>query len=245
MMLTSKKRAFTLPELLIGMIIILLVMGGVVAMLRSGIDLYIKAEANGKVTNGVRFTVASFKGDMLPMVNKSSSIEILKNMDNVPSKVTTSADCYIYLSTDSRVTCRSAAGDVALNGSEYISSIDFTVPVSSADKVDNYLLRMHIEGQDPNHVVAYTSVDVDMALFNRPDKSNTSNKDATGKNYTGHVLHFAAFEFKDLQVRDASADYKVLTNNESVAKDDVLQLYYKISVPAGATHSMTAEIKLV
>ena len=159
----NRRQAFTLPELLIGMLLILIVLGGVVATLKSGLDVYSGSEANGKVTTGVRFTVASFKSEILPMVNAASNIEILKDAGSIPSAISGSGDYYIYRSTDSTVKCRSAAGDISLNGSEYISSLDFSVPKSSADKLENYLLNMHIEGQDPKYQTAYVSIDVAMA----------------------------------------------------------------------------------
>ena len=227
----NRRQAFTLPELLIGMLLILIVLGGVVATLKSGLDVYSGSEANGKVTTGVRFTVASFKSEILPMVNAASNIEILKDAGSIPSAISGSGDYYIYRSTDSTVKCRSAAGDISLNGSEYISSLDFSVPKSSADKLENYLLNMHIEGQDPKYQTAYVSIDVAMALVGRPEKSATSS--ASGSNYAGGVLHFSAFSFANLKIRDASEDYKVLTDSQSVAKGDALQVHYDISVPAG------------
>mgnify|MGYP001259451397 CR=1 FL=1 len=230
-MTTKRNKAFTLPELIIGLVIILLVMGGVVATLKSGLDVFFSSEANGKVTTGVRFTVASFKREILPMVNGASSIEILKDMSGVPATISGSGDYYIYRSTDCTVKCRSAAGDVSLNGSEYISSLDFTVPKASADKLENFMLSMDLEGQDPNYKTAYLSLDLAMALVGKPEKSNTSN--ASGSYYTGGVLHFSAFNFKNLNIRDASEGNKVLADSQSVAKGDALQVHYDISVPAG------------
>lgn len=216
---------------MVGVVIVLIVMGGVVATLRSGIDLFLDAEANGKVTNGVRFTVASFKKDILPLVNKAATVEILKNMDNAPSKVNISSDYYIYISTDNTVRCRCKSGDASLNGSEYISGLSFSVPISSADKAANFLVNMRVEGQDPKHLSARTSADVDLALFNKPYKSSRSNKSTSSKNYDGEVLHFSAFAFDALQVCDASKDNKVLENNAVVAKNDALLLRYKIVLP--------------
>lgn len=230
-MTTKRNKAFTLPELIIGLVIILLVMGGVVATLKSGLDVFFSSEANGKVTTGVRFTVASFKREILPMVNGASSIEILKDMSGVPATISGSGDYYIYRSTDCTVKCRSAAGDVSLNGSEYISSLDFTVPKASADKLENYLLDMHVEGQDPNYKTAYISLDVLMALVGKPEKAATSN--AYGAVYTGGVLHFSAFSFSNLKIHDVSKGDNVLADNQSVAKGDVLRVSYNISVPAG------------
>ena len=228
---TIRRNAFTLPELIIAMVIILLVLGGVVATLKSGLDVFYSSEANGKVTTGVRFTVATFKREILPMVNGASSIEILKDMSGVPATINGSGDYYIYRSTDCTVKCRSAAGDVTLNGSEYISSLDFAVPKASADRLENYMLDMHVEGQAPDYKTAYVSLDVLMALVGKPEKATTSS--VSGNYYTGGVLHFSAFNFTNLKIRDASEDYKVLADSQSVAKGDVMQVHYDIAVPAG------------
>lgn len=233
-MKTAYRKAFTLPELLIGMLLILIVLGGVVATLKSGLDVFFGSEANGKVTTGVRFTVASFKSEILPMVNGASSIEILKDMSTVPSTISGSGDYYIYRSTDNTVKCRSAVGDTSLNGSDYISSLDFSVPKASADQLENFILNMHIEGQDPKYLTAYVSIDVAMALVGKPEKAKSSN--ASGNNYTGGVLHFAAFDFSNLKVWSVSSDTasaKELSNNDAVSKGTGLQLRYDMTKPAG------------
>lgn len=233
MIMTNIKRsAFTLIELLVGMVMMMIVIAGITMCVNLGLDLFTKSEANARVTNGVRFTIASFKSDIWPMVSRAGTVEILKAM---PTNVedSTSQDCYVYYDSAARCVKYRIANDVeTLHGSEYISSLDFSMTATSNDSVDDLSINMHIEGQAEDHPAAYVSVDVFSAMLNRPEKSGNNKK---GNYYTGPVLHFAAYDFRDLQVRDYSVNNKVLGNNEAVAKGDVLQLYYRVSVPAGKT----------
>ena len=45
-MKTLRHKGFTLPELLMGMVLMLIVMGSVVAVLKTALDLYSKTELN-------------------------------------------------------------------------------------------------------------------------------------------------------------------------------------------------------
>lgn len=223
------RRAFTLVELIIGMVMMVIVMGGIITGLSMGLRLYGRAEANGKVTNGARFTAASFKHKIWPMMSRASIVEILPNLPD--TVVSDSEDCYVYLDESEQcVKYRIGDRDEPLAGSEFITSLDFSVPTASKDLAENFILKMRVEAQAPKVKSAHVTLDIDSALINRPAKRGSATKAAA---YGGPVLHFNIFDFRELQLRNLSDDNKILQNEETVEKDSVIQLRYDIIVPSG------------
>ncbi|MDD7649803.1 PilW family protein [Cloacibacillus porcorum] len=224
----KRRRAFTLVELIIGMVMMVIVMGGIITGLSMGLRLYGRAEANGKVTNGARFTAASFKHKIWPMMSRASIVEILPNLPDVA--VSDSEDCYVYLDESEQcVKYRIGNRDEPLAGSEYITSLDFSVPAASEDLAENFILKMRVEAQAPRVKSAHVTLDIDSALINRPAKRGSATKAAA---YGGPVLHFNIFDFRELQLRNLSDDNKILQNEETIEKDSVIQLRYNIIVPS-------------
>lgn len=225
----KRRRAFTLVELIIGMVMMVIVMGGIITGLSMGLRLYGRAEANGKVTNGARFTAASFKHKIWPMMSRASIVEILPNLPDIA--VSDSEDCYVYLDElEQCVKYRIGDRDEPLAGSEFITSLDFSVPTASEDLAENFILRMRVEAQAPRIKSAHVTLDIDSALINMPAKRGSETEAAA---YRGPVLHFNIFDFRDLQLRNLSDDNKILQNEETVEKDSVIQLRYNIIVPSG------------
>ncbi|ANZ44184.1 PilW family protein [Cloacibacillus porcorum] len=223
------RRAFTLVELIIGMVMMVIVMGGIITGLSMGLRLYGRAEANGKVTNGARFTAASFKHKIWPMMSRASIVEILPNLPD--TVVSDSEDCYVYLDESEQcVKYRIGDRDEPLAGSEFITSLDFSVPTASKDLAENFILKMRVEAQAPKVKSAHVTLDIDSALINRPAKRGSATKASA---YGGPVLHFNIFDFRELQLRNLSDDNKILQNEETVEKDSVIQLRYDIIVPSG------------
>lgn len=230
MMKAQKRRGgFTLVETIIGMLMMTIVMGGVITGLSMGLRLYERAEANGKVTNGARFTAASFKQKIWPMMSRASIIEILPSLPD--TSVSDPEDCYVYIAeAEQCVKCRIGGKDEPLTGSEFITSLDFSVPASSADQAENFILRMRVEAQAPKIESAHVTLKIDSALVNRPAKRGPGVQTSV---YSGPVLHFNIFDFRDLQIRNRSENDKILQNEETVEKDSVLQVRYDIIVPPG------------
>ena len=224
----KRRRAFTLVELIIGMVMMVIVMGGIITGLSMGLRLYTRAEANGKVTNGARFTAASFKHTIWPMMSRASIVEILPSLPD--TAVSDSEDCYVYLDESEQcVKYRIGDRDEPLAGSEFITSLDFSVPTASKDLAENFILKMRVEAQAPKVKSAHVTLDIDSALINRPAKRGSATKTAA---YGGPVLHFNIFDFRELQLRNLSDDNKILQNEETVEKDSVIQLRYDIIVPS-------------
>ncbi|MCD7953235.1 MAG: hypothetical protein LUG14_10055 [Synergistaceae bacterium] len=190
--------------------------------------LYTRAEANGKVTNGARFTAASFKHKIWPMMSRASIVEILPSLPEVA--VSDSEDCYVYLDESERcVKYRIGDRDEPLTGSEYITSLDFSVPTASEDRAENFILRMRVEAQAPKIKSAHVTLDIDSALVNRPAKRGSAAEAA----YGGPVLHFNIFDFRELQLYSIPGEGRPLQNEESVKKGNEIQLRYDIIVPSG------------
>ena len=224
----KRRRAFTLVELIIGMVMMVIVMGGIITGLSMGLRLYGRAEANGKVTNGARFTAASFKHKIWPMMSRASIVEILPNLPD--TAVSDSEDCYVYLDESEQcVKYRIGGRDEPLAGSEFITSLDFSVPAASEDRAENFILRMSVEARAPRIKSAHVTLDIDSALINRPAKRGPAREAA----YGGPVLHFNIFDFRELNQYTPPGDSRPLKNDETVKKNSVIQLRYDITVPSG------------
>ena len=210
------------------MVMMVIVMGGIITGLSMGLRLYGRAEANGKVTNGARFTAASFKHKIWPMMSRASIVEILPNLPD--TAVSDSEDCYVYLDESEQcVKYRIGDRDEPLPGSEFITSLDFSVPTASEDRAENFILRMRVEAQAPRVKSAHVTLDIDSALINRPAKRGPAREAA----YGGPVLHFNIFDFRELNQYTPPGDSRPLKNDETVKKNSVIQLRYDITVPSG------------
>ena len=227
-MKTGNRRAFTLIELMIGIAMMLIVAGGIATAIRSGLDLYNKAEAKSLVTNGVRFTVDSYSRRISAMLANASEVEILDDNDSIPESPE-SCDHYIYLSGQT-VMHKSSTEDSPLEGSDYIDSLNFSIPVSSKDVSANYILTMDVGGLNSRYPSAKLDVTVKSALYNKPAKSGET---VSGSNYNGKVLHFVSpvsfeIELKNLKILKENENGTDLSNSTSVAKGTKLYASYDI-----------------
>ena len=173
-MKNSAKAGFTLVELLIGVVMMSIVIAGIAFTVGSGFDLFTKVDSNAVVISGVRFTADSFKRTVAPMLNVTDQIELLSaDAATIPLPVSLSEDIhYVFLSNDS-VVHRDSKGDHVLEGSEYIDSLEFMIPVSSEDTQENYIFKMDIHGKNSDHPKAKLDLEVESALYNRPEKKGT------------------------------------------------------------------------
>ena len=228
-MKTLRHKGFTLPELLMGMVLMLIVMGSVVAVLKTALDLYSKTELNSLVIEGVRFTTDSYRRRIVPMLSNASEVELLDSNISVPA-IASANNHYIYLS-DNKVMHKSETDTVPLEGSEYIDSLDFLLPTSSSDDVGtNYILKINISGlNQKNNERAELSVVLESPLYNKPIKSGET---VVSANYSGKVLRFVASEIsfdivlKDVKIRKDSSSGEDVSNSESVAKGTTLYASY-------------------
>lgn len=220
MKINKRNRAFTIVELIVGMVITLLVLGGVVSMLRSGLDLFFKADANGKVTNGVRFTVDTFDRVISPLLASATEVEILAESSDIPTIINSDSDHYIYLSGD-QVMHRIKDDDKPLEGSEYIKSILFSMTKTSKDVAKDWIVSVDIAGQVPTYTAAKVSVSMDRMIMNFSKKSGANNT-VEGDIYKGHVLHFVAADFdlilQNLKILSSDEKGDDLSNKDNVNK---------------------------
>lgn len=220
-MKAGRRKAFTLVEIAIVIILSLIVAGPVVMTLRSGFELFMKNDYNAKVTDGVRFTVNSFGRRITPMLNQTPEIKILNN-PIIPVSVPQYWN-YIYLSNDS-IIHKDASGDHVLEGSEYISSVNFLLPSSVAVSGDNFLLGMTLDGE---YKTANVEVAAKETLFNKPIKSGN----LVSNNYVGNVLVFKTPGYTispDIDLYDKPTMVKI--NNSKMPKGTVILAKYQLNV---------------
>jgi prepilin-type N-terminal cleavage/methylation domain-containing protein len=229
-MTTLRQRGFTLPELLMGMVLMLIIIGSVVMVLKSGLDLYTKTETNSLVIQGVRFTADSYRRRIVPMLSNASEVEVIDSNLSIPATPGTN-NHYIYLS-DNRVMHKSQSKTMALEGSEYIDSLEFLLPTSSEDISTNYNLKMNIGGLSQKyHDTANLDIMLESPLYNKPLKSGST---IVAGNYSGKVLRFVASEIsfdivlKDVKIKKDSSSGEDVSNSESVAKGTTLYASYNV-----------------
>ena len=177
--------------------------------LRSGFELFIKADANAKVTDGVRFTMNSFGRTISPMLNQTPDIKVLLDPvipDPVPQYMN-----YIYMDENS-IVHKDSTGIRTLEGSEYISAVNFVLPSSTAESADNFLLNMTLNGE---YKTANLEVAAKETLFNKPTKDGNLVSD----NYVGNVLVFRTPGYTispDIDLYDNATMIKI--NNSTMPK---------------------------
>ena len=220
-MKTQSRKAFTIVEIAIVIVISLILAGPVVMTLRSGFELFIKADANSRVTNGVRFTVNSFGRKITPMLNQTPDIKILQD-PVIPDPVPQFWN-YVYLSNNS-IVHKNSSGEHLLEGSEYISSVSFTLPSDLAISADNYLLEMKLNGE---YKAAKAEVDTKETLFNKPVKDGNLVSDS----YVGNVLVFKTPGYTispDIDLYDKTSMVKI--NNANMPKGTLVLAKYDLNV---------------
>ena len=222
-MKSYRREAFTLVELAIGVLLLLIISGPVVMTLRSGIELYMKTEANAQVTNGVRFTLDSFGRRISPMLNETCEIKILQDPvipDPVPKYMN-----YVYLS-DGAVVHKDSSGDHVLEGSEHISALNFTVPSSAAESPDNFILDMSING---SYKTAKLDVAAKETLYNTPVKDGNN---IISGDYVGNVIVFKTPGVTEMSISfdlyDKGTMIKI--NNSLMPKGTVILASYDLNI---------------
>lgn len=217
------RRAFTMAELAIGVLLILIIGGPVVMTFRSGIELYTKTEANAEVTNGVRFTVDSFGRRISPMLDHTPEISVLLD-PTIPDPVPKN-DNYLFLLND-KVVHRDISGDHFLEGSERISGLTFTVPSSAVVSPDNYLLAIALNG---SYKTAKLDVEAKQVLYNLPVKDGDN---IVSDNYVGNVLYFKTPGAHDMSISFDVYDNatKIKINNSLMPKGTVILASYDLNI---------------
>lgn len=122
--MNKSRKAFTLVELLISILVMFIIIGTVVMTGKAGMELFQKAQQNALVTNGLRMTLTSFNREIVPKLDNTTLVEILANNSDMPQTLPSSFDHYIYMQ-DGAIFHWDANKKEQLAGSEYISSLAF------------------------------------------------------------------------------------------------------------------------
>lgn len=180
--------AFTLIEVLIGVIIMAIVISGIAMSIRMGIDLYGRAEAHSEVIRGMRFTLDSFSRTISPLLHTASQVEIL-SIDASEIPPASGDEHYIFKDGEALIH-RTKHGDSLLPGSEYIKMINFYIPSGDKPTADNYTLKLSISHAYENGYGASQKIDILEALYNKPAKSYGNGSSGNA----GSVLRFVAIQ---------------------------------------------------
>jgi hypothetical protein len=233
-MKSSAKTGFTLVELLIGVVMMTIVIAGIAFTVSSGFDLFTKADSNAVVISGVRFTADSFKRTVAPMLNVTDEIELLSEGSAIPASLSEDIH-YVFLSNGS-VVHRDSKGDHVLEGSEYIDNVEFSIPAASEDTQENYIFKMTINGKNSDHPNAKLDLDVESALYNRPEKKGTE----VSGDIRGAILKVRASLYLDrLDLYDN--DTKIKLNGLTVHRGTDIEAVYDLINQTGTSRPMTDE----
>ncbi|NLW61606.1 MAG: type II secretion system protein, partial [Synergistaceae bacterium] len=231
-MKSSAKTGFTLVELLIGVVMMTIVIAGIAFTVSSGFDLFTKADSNAVVISGVRFTADSFKRTVAPMLNVTDEIELLSEGSAIPASLSEDIH-YVFLSNGS-VVHRDSKGDYVLEGSEYIDNVEFSIPAASEDTQENYIFKMTINGKNSDHPNAKLDLDVESALYNRPEKIGTP----VSGDLRGAILKVRASLYLDrLDLYDN--DTKIKINGLTMHKGTKIEAVYDLINQTGTSQPMT------
>ncbi|MFA7208517.1 MAG: hypothetical protein WC084_07620, partial [Synergistaceae bacterium] len=219
-------------ELLIGVVMMTIVIAGIAFTVSSGFDLFTKADSNAVVISGVRFTADSFKRTVAPMLNVTDEIELLSEGSAIPASLSEDIH-YVFLSNGS-VVHRDSKGDYVLEGSEYIDNVEFSIPAASEDTQENYIFKMTINGKNSDHPNAKLDLDVESALYNRPEKKGTE----VSGDIRGAILKIKASLYLDrLDLYDN--DTKIKINGLTMHKGTKIEAVYDLINQTGTSQPMT------
>ena len=233
-MKSSAKTGFTLVELLIGVVMMTIVIAGIAFTVSSGFDLFTKADSNAVVISGVRFTADSFKRTVAPMLNVTDEIELLSEGSAIPASLSEDIH-YVFLSNGS-VVHRDSKGDHVLEGSEYIDNVEFSIPAASEDTQENYIFKMTINGKNSDYPNAKLDLDVESALYNRPEKIGTP----VSGDLRGAILKVRASLYLDrLDLYDN--DTKIKINGLTMHKGTTIEAVYDLINQTGTSQPMSDE----
>ncbi len=238
-----KKNGFTLIEILIGVIVIMITVGAITMTVGTSLKSYTRSETHSRAINAARFTINSFKRTVYPKIVTTKEIEILKT-NELPATVTSDNINYLFLNEDGAIAVRNNKGSRPLVGSELVQALNFTVPVNivtSGEKYLNAILNMTLSTKakaesDKNADADYT-VSLDIPLYNKPERSGSQIiVHAATKFYTGEVLKFYASTaeidynvvLENLHLRDANDPNTDLDNKTNVEKGITLRVVYDI-----------------
>lgn len=227
------RTGFTIVEMLIGVVMMSIVIAGIAFTVRFGFNLFTTADSNAAVISGVRFTADSFKRTVAPMLNVTDRIELISaDKSIIPSSV--SEDIHYVFFSDGSVVHRDSKGDHVLEGSEYIENIEFSVPAASDDTEENYIFKISIKGKNNDYPNAKLDLEVENALYNRPEKIGTP----VSGDLRGTILKIRARLYLDrLDLYDN--DTKIRLNGLSVHKGTNIEAVYDLINQTGTSRPMS------
>lgn len=237
----NRKKAFTLVEILVAMIISMVVIVAVLVTMRQSLNIYDIAEAAGVAINDARYTSDAFYRRCASDINnvplqysQSSRVDTIKILDAVPDKACQN-EHYIFLS-NGVVTERNEDGDFPFEGSEHIKALSFSMPKAETISDDkNYILKTAFTSEYKNKE---HKAEIELGLFNAPGKGGNTSGDL----YAGSVLFYLRqgtdYTVTDIKLFNGTTD---VSNKKDVLKTSVKELTAKYTLQADDTSNLTDE----
>ncbi|MEG1825355.1 MAG: prepilin-type N-terminal cleavage/methylation domain-containing protein, partial [Cloacibacillus sp.] len=237
----NRKKAFTLVEILVAMIISMVVIVAVLVTMRQSLNIYDIAEAAGVAINDARYTSDAFYRRCASDINNvplqyhdSSRMDTIKILGAVPPTAAQN-EHYIFLS-NGVVTERNKDGDLPFEGSEHIKELSFSMPQSDAASDDkNYILKTSFTSEYKNKE---HKVEIELGLFNAPGKQGN----ISGDLYAGPVLFYITqgtdYTVTDIKIFNGATD---VSNKKDVLKTEVKELTAKYTLQADDASNLTDE----
>ena len=228
-----KLRGFTLVEMLIGIVMMAIVIGGITFGINAGLKIYTRADAESETLSGMRWTLRGYNTEVSPLLANAVSIDIRSRdaayLNTIKDLSIDNNEYYLYMDPSANaLRFKTSSEDAILAGSEYLEELLFYI-----FKTDDYLLKMGITTRHPEFRDLKLHVDVNQGLYNKPKKDGDSASDITDKNmYTGNVIHFwvPSNDGIEASLDIVSDSTKRILNYVSVDKDIVLLASYDLSV---------------
>lgn len=196
-MKNERKRAFSLVELLIALVVMGIVTAGAVSLFGTGSTLMSR-----QVSSSTRLTTERFTLDGIYNELRKGSIASLDILNTNDPQRGDSFDKAIFLQADGNGSFRailrewSATGvptDTPLTGADGIRSLDFRIPTATVDtNPDNFMLSVDVVAARVNNTedgVAPRVAHRKVGFFGQTVKSG----DVTGTVYAGNAVRFAFF----------------------------------------------------
>ena len=230
-----KRRGFSLTELLIATVIIVISMGAVALTLSGALRNHAMSDAHSRAVNAARFTAAGINKRLGSDIACATAVEILPTSSDVPDSAADD-EAYLFLNRGS-LKLRMSSGDETIPGSELITDFHVTTRVDPASPDGEYRDRTlsisfttEAESEDGEHDASY-ALSMDMPLFNMASRTGSDTVSVSGDNYwIGEALKFQLRDyitFDNLRLLDNKTGVKI-KEYADITKGTTIRVSYDI-----------------
>lgn len=228
-----KRRGFSLTELLIATVIIVISMGAVALTLSGALRNHSISDAHSRAVNAARFTAAGINKRLGSDIARATAVEILTASSDVPDSAADDA-VYLFLNRGS-LKVRTSSGDETVPGSELVTDFRITTPVDPTspdgeyrDRTLNISFTTEAESEDGEHDASY-ALSMDIPLLNISSRTGSSTASVNGVNsWTGKALKIQlGLSFDNLRLLDNTTGEKI-NAHANITKGTTVRVSYDI-----------------